>query len=154
MKLITSIKTHHMLYLMGFFFTGLYLYGVIDYAFYSYNRWGVIDLNFNEPLRYLHVSIGPFILAYHIRQKCDENFDENKYKSFFKKTIKLARFAYLIYLALIPLALSVETFEFLFYDFFYSDDKLIDLESSLIFLFALLAIASSCVIFKLTIKYR
>lgn len=66
MKLIKSIKTHHILYAMGFFFTGLYFYGLVDYAFSSFSGWGGFDLNYNVAFRYLHVSIGPLILAYHI----------------------------------------------------------------------------------------
>ena len=71
MKSIASIKIRHILYVIGVVFIGYYIYDTIDFAIYSYSRWGRYEFDTAGQLGLLYALASPFVLAYHIHRKID-----------------------------------------------------------------------------------
>ncbi len=153
MKSIASIKIHHILYVIGVIFIGYYIYCTIDFAIYSYSRWGRFEFDAAEQMGFLYALISPFVLAYHIHRRIDSNPSDDKFKIALKLSIRALRVAYLITIGLMPLVFTITALAFYFNDFS-GTTKPLDSESILILSAGLISAVSSFFIIKLTLKYK
>jgi hypothetical protein len=153
MKSMSQIKIYHILYVIGTIFVGLYLYGTIEFAVYSFYRWGRFEFDVAEQIGFLYALISPFVLAYHIHRKNNSNPSESRLKIILRISVRVLRVGYLITIGLMPLVFTIAALAYYFNDFS-KNIKPLDIESFLILSAGLLSAVSSFFIIKLALKYK
>lgn len=153
MKLLGKIKAAHILYVTGILFAILYVYATLDYAAYSYKRWGKFDLELEYQWQFIYVLAYPFVLAIHIQKpKSDENL-QNPISSRYSLVVRVIRVIYLSTIALLPLFFSAIVADFFISDF-NGATKPINIELAFFILVGLLSPLCSYFMFRVAFKYR
>jgi hypothetical protein len=154
MMLLANLKITHLLYCVGVFFSVLYIYGGIDFALYSYERWGVpFIFDWREQLGYVYLLASPYVLAYHIQKGVKLSVVNVLNRSRISIVFGLIRLLYLITISLLPLIFTIVSLAFIFNDFNGAFSS-IDLGLFIFLLLGFLSPLCSFYIIKFAFQYK
>lgn len=151
---LRKIELFHALYFVSIALLLTYIWGTLDFVFYSYKRWGSYELHLLEHFAYLYFILSPIVLAHHVQTGVAARINpKNRYDKTKGKIIRVARFIYLLSVELAMLVSSTAVVVALL-----REDDLWQafLEPGVVSIFAagLIGMATSIVVLILTVKLR